>query len=62
MAGLPALNAASVNKLFVFRNGAKLRHTTDFDALTTAGTVTITYDAADLPMYAGDVIEIQYIK
>lgn len=62
VAGLPALNAASVNKLFVFRNGAKLRHTTDFDALTTAGTVSIKYDATELPMYTDDVIEIQYIK
>ena len=28
----------------------------------TAGQITINYDAADLPMYAGDIIEIQYIK
>ena len=34
--------------------------TTDF--LATANTVTIIYDAADLPIYNGDTIEIQYIK
>ena len=59
--GLPTLNTGSaIAKLFVFRNGIKLRSATDFVA--TAGIVTITYDAADLPMYADDIIEIQYIK
>lgn len=59
--GLPALSAATTSaKLFVFRNGAKLRSGTDFVA--SANTVTITYSATELPMYAGDVIEIQYIK
>lgn len=59
--GLPALTAATtMAKLFVYRNGAKLRSGTDFVA--TADTVTITYDAADLPMYSGDVVEVQYIK
>ena len=59
--GLPVLTAGTTDaKLFVYRNGAKLRSGTDFVA--TADTVTITYDAAELPMYAGDVIEIQYIK
>lgn len=59
--GLPVLTAGTTAaKLFVFRNGAKLRSGTDFVA--TANTVTITYNAVDLPMYAGDVIEIQYIK
>ena len=59
--GLPVLTAMTTfAKLFVYRNGAKLRSGTDFVA--TADTVTITYDADELPMYAGDVIEIQYIK
>lgn len=59
--GLPVLTVGTTYaKLFVYRNGAKLRAATDFVA--TAGTVTISYDASDLPMYAGDVIEIQYIK
>ena len=59
--GLPVLAAGITDaKLFVFRNGAKLRTVVDFVA--TANTVTIKYSAADLPMYAGDVIEIQYIK
>lgn len=59
--GLPVLTAGTTfAKLFVYRNGVKLRSGTDFVA--TADTVTITYHAVDLPMYAGDVIEIQYIK
>lgn len=59
--GLPVLAAGTTDaKLFVFRNGAKLRTGTDFVA--TADTVTITYSATDLPMYAGDIIEVQYIK
>jgi hypothetical protein len=59
--GLPVLTAGTTDaKLFVFRNGAKLRTGSDFVA--TADTVTITYSSTDLPMYAGDVVEIQYIK
>jgi hypothetical protein len=59
--GLPVLAAGTTfAKLFVYRNGAKLRSVVDFVA--TANTVTITYSASDLPMYTGDVVEIQYIK
>jgi hypothetical protein len=59
--GLPTLTAATTAaKLFVYRNGVKLRFGTDFTV--SADTVTITYSAADLPMYAGDIVEIQYIK
>lgn len=59
--GLPALTAGTtIAKLFVYRNGAKLRSGVDFAA--TADTVTIQYDATEMPMYAGDIIEIQYIK
>jgi hypothetical protein len=58
--GLPVLTAATEAKLFVYRNGAKLRIGTDF--LATADTVTITYDTVNMPMYADDIIEIQYIK
>lgn len=59
--GLPLLTAgSSIAKLFVYRNGAKLRPGTDFVA--TADTVAITYNATELPMYTGDLIEIQYIK
>ncbi|WBX75232.1 hypothetical protein PG911_11235 [Tenacibaculum ovolyticum] len=59
--GLPVLTVGSTfAKLFVYRNGVKLRTISDFVA--TADTVTIQFDAADLPMYAGDIIEIQYIK
>lgn len=59
--GLPTLTAGTtIAKLFVYRNGAKLRSGTDFNV--TAGTVTIIYSATDLPMYAGDIVEIQFIK
>lgn len=59
--GLPTLTAlTTAAKLFVYRNGVKLRFGTDFTVI--ADTVTITYSAADLPMYNGDVVEIQYIK
>jgi hypothetical protein len=59
--GLPVLTAGTTAaKLFVFRNGIKLRSATDFTA--TADTVTIIYSATDLPMYIDDVVEIQYIK
>jgi hypothetical protein len=59
--GLPVLTALSTAaKLFVFRNGIKLRSAVDFTA--TANTVTIIYSATDLAMYKDDVVEIQYIK
>jgi len=59
--GLPVLTAlTSAAKLSVYRNGVKLRFGSDFVAI--ADKVTITYNAADLPMYAGDIIEIQYLK
>jgi hypothetical protein len=59
--GLPALSAGITSaKLFVFRNGIKLRYATDFSVQT--GQVTIIYDAVDMPMYDGDLIDIQYIK
>tara|TARA_R110002072_G_scaffold97295_5_gene213983 strand:- start:3952 stop:4671 length:720 start_codon:yes stop_codon:yes gene_type:complete len=61
VSGLPALTAGTTEaKLFVYRNGAKLRSGVDFVA--TADTVTIQYDAAEMPMYAGDIVEVQYIK
>lgn len=59
--GLPALTTGTtIAKLFVYRNGAKLRTGTDFVAA--ADKVTITYNATNLPMYKDDVVEIQYIK
>lgn len=61
VSGLPVLTTGTTEaKLFVYRNGAKLRSGLDFVA--TADIVTITYNATDMPMYAGDIIEIQYIK
>lgn len=59
--GLPLLTAGTTDaKLFVFRNGAKLRSATDFVAV--ADKVTIKYSATDLPMFKDDIVEIQYIK
>ena len=61
VSGLPVLTAGTTDaKLFVYRNGAKLRTSVDFVA--TEVTVTITYSAEDLPMYKDDIVEIQYIK
>lgn len=58
--GLPAITAGTAGefKLFVFRNGVKLRLGVDFNV--TADTVTILI--AETPMYDGDVIEVQYIR
>jgi hypothetical protein len=59
VAGLPALDDATTRaKLFVYRNGIKLREGTDFDA--TANTVTTVH--SEVALLAGDVVEIQYIK
>ena len=62
--GIPAIASGdfltTAAKLFVYRNGAKLRIGDDFTV--TANTVTIKYDATDLPMYTDDIVEIQYIK
>ncbi|MDE1206997.1 hypothetical protein [Tenacibaculum larymnensis] len=60
VAGLPVIDATNEAKLFVFRNGVKLRWNTDFTA-TTAGSIDINI-SADLPIYAGDVIEVHYIN
>ena len=60
IAGLPVINAANEAKLFVFRNGVKLRWTTDFTGAT-AGSIDINI-SADLPLYLGDIIEVQYIN
>lgn len=61
VSGLPVLTAlTTAGKLSVYRNGVKLLFGTDF--VVTAGVVTITYDATNLPLFTGDVIEIQYIR
>ena len=75
VAGLPNILAGesltTAAKLSVYRNGVKLRFITDFTVVATTASpatlpdiisVNIIYDAADLPMYAGDIIEIQYLK
>jgi hypothetical protein len=59
VSGLPALIGASqLGKLFVFRNGAKLRVTEDF----VVSLDKITTNFVTIPLYQNDVIEIQYIK
>ncbi|WP_028890935.1 hypothetical protein [Tenacibaculum sp. 47A_GOM-205m] len=60
VAGLPVIDATNEAKLFVFRNGVKLRWNTDFTG-TTAGSIDINI-SADLPIYNGDVIEVHYIN
>lgn len=60
VAGLPQLDEFTTSaKLFLFRNGAKLRAGVDF--ITEIGKVTLK-GSADLPLYKDDQIEIQYIK
>jgi hypothetical protein len=55
VAGVPLI----VSKVSVYRNGAKLL--TSDSALTT-DTVTVTYNATTMPIYEGDIIEVQWIK
>jgi hypothetical protein len=50
---------ATVSKVWVFRNGAKLVATTDYT--TAAGTLTLTGGMAAL-VEAGDIIEVQWVK
>ena len=50
---------ATVSKVWVFRNGAKLVVTTDYTAAT--GSVTLTSAMAAL-IAAGDVVEVQWVK
>lgn len=53
-----------ISKVSVYRNGAKLRASTDY-AITAADEVTLkpsTIAGSDWTAYAGDVIEVQWIK
>ncbi|WP_440121199.1 hypothetical protein [Tenacibaculum sp. Ill] len=60
VAGLPLIDASNEAKIFVFRNGVKLRWSTDFTS-TAADAIQINI-SADLPIYNGDVIEVHYIN
>ena len=66
--GLQILDATTSAKLSVYRNGVKLRYSTDFTLETDGGTTPIISvqiplaNFAILPMYAGDIIEIQYLN
>ena len=57
--GIPAL-AGNEGKIWVFRNGAKLMHTTDF-TVTADTSVTVT-GTADFAVYTDDVFEVQWVK
>lgn len=59
-AGIPPL-AGNEGKIWVYRNGAKLVHTTDFTVDATAGTVTVT-GATNFNVFTGDVFEVQWVK
>jgi hypothetical protein len=61
VSGLPIIDVTNDFKLSVYRNGVKLRFGTDFTAKA-VNTLNITWNATDLPMYIGDIIEIQYLK
>lgn len=64
VAGLPdiAPGTAQEYKLFVFRNGAKLRLGVDFTIASGTDSGDITFLDAEVPMYQNDVIEVQYIR
>lgn len=47
------------SKVFVFRNGAKLLNA---DFTITTDTVTVNYNAVSLPIYTGDIVEVQFVK
>lgn len=57
--GIPALTG-NEGKISVYRNGAKLLHTTDF-TVTADTSVTVT-GTADFTIYTGDVFEVQWVK
>ncbi|MCG8774828.1 hypothetical protein [Tenacibaculum finnmarkense] len=57
--GLPVITPSTLGKLFVYRNGVKLRINTDFKA-TTANQIEITNE--DFPLYDTDMIEVQFTR
>ena len=59
--GLPIIDANNNFKLSVYRNGVKLRFGVDFTA-TTVDTLNILWNATDLPIYDGDIIEVHYLN
>lgn len=56
---LPIITPLNSGKLFVYRNGVKLRFGADFTAAV-AGTVVI--NNPDLPLYKDDIIEVQFTR
>lgn len=58
--GIPALTG-NEGKIWVYRNGAKLLHTTDF-TVTTGTSVTVTEVASSWDLYTDDVFEVQWVK
>jgi hypothetical protein len=58
--GIPTL-IGNEGKIAVYRNGAKLLHTTDF-TVTAGESVTIAEVSGSWELYAGDVFEVQWVK
>jgi hypothetical protein len=59
---LPIIDTTNDFKLSVYRNGVKLRFGTDFNSLSPGGGLSILANTTDRTMYAGDIIEIQYLN
>lgn len=63
-----AVDLASFEKVWVYRNGAKLVADVDYSVsgavvtLDTTGGTTAGYMDADWAVYAGDIIEVQFVK
>jgi hypothetical protein len=64
--GLQILDASTSAKLSVYRNGVKLRYSTDFTIVSngaTSPTISVRIPIAGaVPLYLADVVEIQYLK
>ena len=58
--GIPALSG-NEGKIWVYRNGAKLLHTSDF-TVTTGASVTVTEVTGSWELYTDDIFEVQWIK
>ena len=63
VAGMPAITAGTNDfKLSVYRNGVKLRFGSDFSVVAGTTDFDVRLPTAGTTMFAGDYIEIQYLK
>jgi hypothetical protein len=64
--GLQILDLSTSAKLSVYRNGVKLRYSTDFTIVSdgaVAPTISVRIPiSGDVPLYLADVVEIQYVN